>query len=287
MRAGEPICVNIPLSGAPTPTCEWTVAGSKLPEQERIWTETTSDETKLRIEKTTREDSGRYVITAKNDFGRDSADIEVTVVDRPGPPKGPLQYPAITQEQITLEWLPPDDNGGSELTGYIVEMSEYAVENWRQVPGYCPKCTFTVKGLTEGKKYQLRVRAENMYGVSDPLEGNPVVAKSPFDPPDAPGQPTILGYTPSSCSLKWTPPAGTGGKPVTGYYVEKRERGAGDWVRCNNYPTPNLTYTVPDLREGCRYEFRVVAVNEAGPGKPSKPTDPITAEHQRRKYTDT
>ncbi|KAE8739414.1 hypothetical protein FOCC_FOCC015100, partial [Frankliniella occidentalis] len=281
VRAGEPICVNIPLSGAPTPTCEWTRDGSKLPTEDRVWTETTSGETKLRIEKTTRDDTGRYTIRAKNDFGSDSADIEVTVVDRPGPPKGPMQFPNVNQEQITIEWLPPEDNGGSELTGYVVEMSEYAVENWRQVPGFCPKCTFTVKGLTEGKKYVFRVRAENMYGVSDPLEGNPIVAKSPFDPPDAPGQPEVLGYTPSSCSLKWTPPSVSGGKPVTGYYVEKRERGTGDWVRCNNYPTPNLTYTVPDLREGNRYEFRVVAVNEAGPGKPSKPTEPITAEHQR------
>jgi hypothetical protein len=62
--------------------------------------------------------------------------------------------------------------------------------------------------------------------------------------------------------------------------VEKRERG-GEWIKVNNYPTPNTSFTVQDLREGSRYEFRVIAVNEAGPGKPSKPTEPITAEAQR------
>lgn len=70
-----------------------------------------------------------------------------------------------------------------------------------------------------------------------------------------------------------------------GYYVERRERG-GEWLKVNNYPTPNTTFTVQDLHEGSKYEFRVIAVNEAGPGKPSKPTEPITAGHQRREYND-
>lgn len=104
------------------------------------------------------------------------------------------------------------------VTGYIVEMCEYGSDSWKPVPGFCPKPNFTVKGLTEGKKYVFRVRAENIYGVSDPLDGKPVVAKSPFDPPDAPSQPDILGYTPNSCTLTWNPPVSTGGKPITGNF---------------------------------------------------------------------
>lgn len=69
----------------------------------------------------------------------------------------------------------------------------------------------------------------------------------------------------------------------SGYYVEKRERG-GDWVKVNNYPTPNTYFTIQGLHEGLKYEFRVCAVNEAGPGKPSKPTDPIIAKEQKREY---
>ena len=45
----------------------------------------------------------------------------------------------------------------------------------------------------------------------------------------------------------------------------------------NHYPTPNTQYNVTGLSEGNRYEFRVVAVNEAGPGKPSRPSDAIVA----------
>ncbi|CAH1969101.1 unnamed protein product [Acanthoscelides obtectus] len=282
VRAGEPININIPMSGAPAPKVTWNKNKISIPESNRVYTETTSENTRLRVEVSNRDDSGTYTVHATNEYGTDEADIEVIVVDKPGMPQGPLQYTATTQDTISLSWNPPLDDGGGEITSYIVEVSEYGTDSWRPCPGYCPKPSFTARGLTEGKKYVFRVRAENIYGVSEPLVGKPVVAKSPFDPPGAPSKPDVVGYTPSSCSLKWKPPASTGGKPITGYYVEKRERG-GEWIRVNNYPTPNTQYTVQDLREGNKYEFRVTAVNEAGPGEPSEPTEPIIAQYQRFK----
>jgi len=101
-------------------------------------------------------------------------------------------------------------------SGYVIEMTEYGSDNWKPVPGFCPKTAFTVKGLHEGKRYVFRVRAENIYGLSEPLEGTPVVAKSPFDPPDAPSTPEITAYSPNTCSLQWNPPTYTGGRPITG-----------------------------------------------------------------------
>ena len=155
-------------------------------------------------------------MTATNDSGSDSADITVVVVDKPGPPKGPLLYSGTTHESVALSWGPPADNGGASITNYIVEICDFGSDNWRQVPGYCPTMGFTARGLSEGKRYMFRVRAENLYGVSEPLDGKPVVAKSPFDPPGAPSQPEILGYTPNTCTLVWNPPENTGGKPITG-----------------------------------------------------------------------
>jgi len=37
----------------------------------------------------------------------------------------------------------------------------------------------------------------------------------------------------------------------------------------NFTPTPSTIYNVPNLIEDWTYEFRVIAVNEAGEGKPS------------------
>ena len=83
-----------------------------------IWqAATTSDNTSLRVDASTRQDSGKYTITAKNDHGKDSADIEVVVVDKPGIPKGPLSYSNTTQDSIMLSWNPPMDDGGGDITG--------------------------------------------------------------------------------------------------------------------------------------------------------------------------
>lgn len=65
-------------------------------------TDTSSNMTKLRVENSNRNDSGKYTITAKNEFGKDSADMEVTVVNKPGQPKGPLNYNTVTQDTISL-----------------------------------------------------------------------------------------------------------------------------------------------------------------------------------------
>ena len=57
-----------------------------------------------------------------------------------------------------------------------------------------------------------------------------------------------------------------------------REKGSNNWVPCSSYPTKGTEYTASGLREGQTYEFRVAAVNGAGPGTPSKPTKPQKAE---------
>ncbi|KPU74929.1 uncharacterized protein Dana_GF19006, isoform G [Drosophila ananassae] len=279
VRAGEPVNITIPISGAPTPTIEWKKDSQNLAEGKRVSSDTNSERSVFRIDDSRRQDSGKYSIIASNDFGIDKADIEIIVVDKPTPPEGPLCYTKTAPDHISLQWNPPKDDGGSEITGYVIEFSEFGTDDWKPVPGYCPKTNYTVKGLLEGRKYIFRVRAENIYGSSDALEGNPVISKSPFDPPGPPSQPSITAYSPNSASLEWHPPDYCGGKPISGYIVERRERG-GEWIKCNNYPTPNASYTVPDLRDGVRYEFRVTAVNEAGPGQPSKPSDSVTAKLQ-------
>ena len=64
-------------------------------------------------------------------------------------------------------------------------------------------------------------------------------------------------------------------RSLAGYQIEKCPvKGRGSWAPVNASPVSGTTFTVPNLAEDSEWEFRVVAVNDAGPGKPSKTLGP-------------
>ena len=102
-------------------------------------------------------------------------------VDKPGPPEGPLKPEGITKNSVTLSWNPPLDDGGSEVTNYILEKREADRLSWSAVSRSIHGLKYNVTGLKDGTKYMFRVKAENKYGTSEPLETTePVLVKSPF-----------------------------------------------------------------------------------------------------------
>ncbi|KAH3877857.1 hypothetical protein DPMN_001736 [Dreissena polymorpha] len=56
-------------------------------------------------------DTGNYLVTVENEHGRDSADIPVLVIDKPGPPDGPLEVSDAFADSCQLAWKPPQDKG--------------------------------------------------------------------------------------------------------------------------------------------------------------------------------
>jgi len=47
------------------------------------------------------------------------------------------------------------------------------------------------------------------------------------------------------------------------------------WSRCNSYPCPSTIFNIPNLIEDREYEFRVIAVNDAGEGPTSLPSKQV------------
>ena len=59
--------------------------------------------------------------------------------------------------------------------------------------------------------------------------------------------------------------------------ILSQEKFSDDWVTCKECGIDATSATVEGLKEGSQYEFRIRAVNKAGPGGPSDPTKPIIA----------
>lgn len=103
------------------------------------------------------------------------------------------------------------------------------------------------------------------------------------DEPGKPGDLQVTDWDKDHIDLKWTPPASDGGSPLTGYVVEVKDK-LGNWEKCMDVPPSQTTASVPDLVQGQAYEFRVRAVNKAGPGEPSDATPPTVAKPRRCKF---
>ena len=80
-------------------------------------------------------------------------------------------------------------------------------------------------------------------------------------------------------TLAWEKPKDDGGGKIQGYIVEKKPKG-GDWEEVTPVPVKDTQMKIPHLKEGEDYVFRVKAVNAAGPGHPSRPTDLTKVETQ-------
>lgn len=109
------------------------------------------------------------------------ADWFCTFSDVPGLPAN-YKYLEVFATSIKLSWEPPLKDGGAPIINYIVDKRETSRPEWAQVASKIKGdvLEFNVVKLIEGREYQLRIRAENTWGVGDPLITNPVIAKNPF-----------------------------------------------------------------------------------------------------------
>ena len=104
-------------------------------------------------------------------------------VDVPSKQEGPLEAVKTTPSEITLQWKPPKDNGGSKIDHYILEKKPKGSNKWQRVPGNISpdETEATAKNLEEGQEYDFRVMAVNENGESEPLvTSGPIKAKYPF-----------------------------------------------------------------------------------------------------------
>lgn len=56
------------------------------------------------------------------------------------------------------------------------------------------------------------------------------------------------------------------------------------WVKAVEVQGSKPEGKVPDLTEGMKYQFRVIAVNKGGQSKPSEPSDPIIAKDRNGEF---
>lgn len=82
----------------------------------------------------------------------------------------------VGPDYVTLEWMPPSDDGGSKITAYRIEKCEETSEEWVKVEDIKSLDTaYKVTGLKEGVGYFFSVSAKNQVGFGEPCETEAVI----------------------------------------------------------------------------------------------------------------
>ena len=100
---------------------------------------------------------------------------------KPSAPVGPVEFSDIQKTSVVITWKPSENDGGSPITGYYIEMREAPKSSWQRVTTVSPDITsYCVQNVKEKKDYFFKIYAENLVGRSDALASDGVTIKSQF-----------------------------------------------------------------------------------------------------------
>lgn len=122
IKSGRTHKWSVDVTGEPAPSTEWSWRDDiPLTSTENIKIENTENHTNFTINNVQRKDTGKYKLKATNRNGSDEEIVDLIVLGRPSPPKGPLEVNDVNENGCKLKWKKPEDDGGVPIKEY--EMS--------------------------------------------------------------------------------------------------------------------------------------------------------------------
>ena len=202
-----------------------------------------------------------YQLRAKNRIMVGNWSIVVSA--RPtGPPTTPLNVRATaSDESVTLEWEPPDNDGGENISMYIIlwGLTSEALIHERTVTG--DKTRWVHGPLENGVTRFYTMMAETELGRSLPS----IIVKA--TPMGLPGMPWNISASAEDgrVRLSWEPPMDDGGAPIEGFVIH-RGLTSKNLVLYAHLGGDETFYEDPDVVSGLTLYYAVYAWTLAGDG---------------------
>lgn len=244
---------------------KWILNGKPLPDDKTKFLCTSDDNSyTLTIKGATEKDDGEYTVVIKGH--KSTADL---IVEIPPQIKLHKKYDdqiVLKARQTTIFEVPfsgwPAPMVSWRLNDEPLEMSKHIHEE-------------TISGLSCIHVKSAKRSHTGIYAVEIVNDLATVTAKIDLlvvDKPEPPENVKVGETNEDSVTIYWEPPADDGGKPVTGYIIEKRDMNRRTWAPAGE--TSELKFTIVELIEGQGYMFQVKAVNEIGVSEPTETEQP-------------
>ena len=213
-----------------------------------------------------------YRIYATHEGGRSDATAVVmatTAAVTPSSPPRNLMATASSATQIDLSWTVPEDNGGSDITGYRIAVSTSGgpnsfsalVEDTGDIT-----TTYSHTDLSAGVTRYYRVLAINGAATNRGRSLFSDVAMATTNTiPDAPTGLTAMVSGPNQIDLGWTAPEDDGGSTITGYRIQvsttNTNSGSFSDLVVDTMNSGTTYRHAAGLIAGTTYHYRVAAIN--------------------------
>lgn len=131
VKAGKPCHFNVQIFGEEPPQVFWFKMDNSLEGRQEISIEVNKNEnTILSFKSPKRSDCGPYTLKLKNSVGEEQGTAELTVLDKPTPPQGPLDVSEVFEDNCKLSWNAPLDDGGQPVDHYELERLDEKTGHW-------------------------------------------------------------------------------------------------------------------------------------------------------------
>lgn len=166
----------------------------------------------------------------------------------------------LTPGSVTLTWMDPTNNGGSFVSGNIVEYKLASASSYTVFNANTALNSQTITGLTGGVLYDFRVTPINGAGNGTAA----TVQSTPYGVPAAvTSLSPVSNYT--TLTLTWVAPSNFGGSAITNYNVYYKIVGTPTYTLAPGVLTLT-TYTITGLAVATNYDVKVTASNAVGEG---------------------
>nr|CAB3246635.1 fibronectin type-III domain-containing protein 3A-like [Phallusia mammillata] len=238
-------------------------------------------DTKFTVKNLRRSYHYRFRLCCHNNEGKgkwSSVVSFLTCPDKPQAPGKPKVKGIVHAKFFKLTWDAPNDDGGSDVQFYTMEMSRERNRPMKVIyTGADQECL--VEDLEPGHTYRLRVFCSTAGGASLPSEvamvTTPPVISGACDAPMI-----ALRPKPTCLTVKWDSPQYAGGTSVSHYEVSCKPSGdptVEGTAPVIAYKGAERECTVGGLRPGTQYDFQVRPINKVGIGPWSEPLLAVTS----------
>ncbi len=210
-----------------------------------------------------------YSVTAVNEAGLESPhslEISATPFGTPGAPTDVEASEVINRIMIT--WMPPDDDGGSPVTGYRVYRSHDGEDSMIH-EGPANITLYADDDVIHEQTYHYRVSALNDAGEGPVSPETSVTVTTWYTTPSEPLMFTALPGN-GRVMLSWQQPSDHGGIDILGYRIYRGTRSGNLDMNEDSLDNGTFEYLDTDVDNQRTYYYSIEAYNLLGTGEMSE-----------------